>query len=47
VSDWRDYVVAVIACLVFPVFIPVAIGMVIFMMTAAACNSTKEGKDVD
>jgi hypothetical protein len=46
-SDWRDYVIPAIACLVFPVFMPVAIGMVIFMMTAAACNSTKEGKDVD
>jgi hypothetical protein len=46
-SDWRDYVIPVVACLVFPVLIPVAIGMVLFMMICAAGNSNKEGNDVD
>ncbi len=46
-NDWWDYAITVVACLVFPVLIPVAIGMVLFMMICAAGNSTKEGKDVD
>ena len=44
-SDWVDYAITVVACLVFPVLIPVALGAVAFMAISAGINSSKEAKD--
>ena len=41
-KEWSDYIIPVIVCIVFPVLIPVAIGVVIFFMAAAALNSNEE-----
>jgi hypothetical protein len=41
-TDWVDYAIAVVACIVFPVLIPVALGIVAFMAINAGINSGKE-----
>ena len=46
-KDWLDYVIPVVACVVFPILIPVALGLVAFMVISAGINSSKEANDVD
>jgi hypothetical protein len=41
-NDWVDYAIAVVACIVFPVLIPVALGIVAFFAISAGINSGKE-----
>jgi hypothetical protein len=43
-NDWRDYVIPVVACIVFPVFIPVAIGIVLFLVINAVSSTNKENE---
>ncbi len=40
-NDWRDYVIPVVACLVFPVLIPVALGIVLFLVINAVSSTNK------
>ena len=46
-NSWTDYVIPVVACVVFPVLIPVALGLIAYGMIAAANKASKEAKDVD
>ena len=46
-NSWTDYVLPVVFCVVFPVLIPVALGLIAYGMIAAANKASKEAKDVD
>ena len=39
--DWVDVLIAVVVCIIFPVMIPVAIGLVLWMMYAAVTKDKK------
>jgi len=35
-NSWGDYIVAIVACLIFPILIPVVLGFIAFGMVGAA-----------
>ena len=41
-SSFFDYVIAIGACIVFPVLIPVALGVVVYMTFAAGAGGNDE-----